>query len=182
MAAALEPAYARALADVVLTERLDPAQVESNLADFAAAWHESAPLREVFLDPSFSIEEKVAILDKLNRRLQMTQVARNFVAVLVRHDRLLLYDDILKEFRHEMNRRLGISEVEVTTARKLDDPSRAALESQIAGLTRGRIAATFHEDASLMGGAIVRIGSTVYDGSIRGRLDRLEAELAASQA
>ena len=181
MPGALAPAYARALAVVLFEERIEAAQVESNLADFGAAWHESAPLREIFLDPSYPIEEKVAILDKLNRRLEMSQVARNFVAVLIRHDRLLLFDEIIQEFRHEMNRRLGIAEVQVTTAHKLDDASRTALEDQIAGLAKSHIAATYHEDPSLMGGAIVRIGSTVYDGSIRGRLDRLEEQLAASQ-
>jgi F-type H+-transporting ATPase subunit delta len=180
--ASLVAPYARALADVIVERHIDPAGVESQLGDFSAAWHESAPLREVFLDPSFAIEEKIAILDKLNARLQMGHEVRNFIAVLIRHDRLHLFDEIIEEFRSEMNRRHGISEVEVTTARQLDDASRVALEAQIAGLTKGRILATFHEDPSLMGGAIVRIGSTVYDGSIRGRLDRLEDELAASQA
>jgi F-type H+-transporting ATPase subunit delta len=181
MAAVIAP-YARALADVVAEAHLDTAQVESQLGDFAAAWHESAGLREVFLDPSFPNEEKVAILDKLNIRIGMMQQVRNFIAVLINHDRLHFFDDILREFRHEMNRRLGISEVEVTTAHKLDDAERAALEAQIAGLTKSRIVANFHEDPTLVGGAIVRIGSTVYDGSVRGRLDRLEEELAASQA
>jgi F-type H+-transporting ATPase subunit delta len=180
--AALGGAYARALADVLMEERIDAAEVESQLGDFGMAWHESAPLREIFLDPSFPIEEKIAILDKLNLRLQMDHVARNLVAVLVRHDRLHLFDEIMQEFRHEMNRRLGIAEVEVMTARKLDDESRKGLEARIAGLAKSRIVATFHEDPSLMGGAIVRIGSTVYDGSIRGRLDRLQEELAASHA
>ncbi len=180
--AAIAAPYARALADVTSGAGIDPAQVEGQLADFGVAWHESKPLREVFLDPSFPIEEKVAILDKLNTRLQMGREVRNFIAVLIRHDRLHLFDEIVQEFRHEMNRRLGISEVEVTTAHRLDDASRSALEGQITGLTKSRIAATFLEDSSLMGGAIVRIGSTVYDGSIRGRLDRLEQELAASPA
>ena len=179
--AALAAPYARALADVITEAHVDAAQVESQLGDFGGAWHESAPLREVFLDPSFSLEEKVAILDKLNTRLQMSGEVRNFIAVLIRHDRLHFFDEIAQEFRREMNRRLGISEVEVTTAHKLDDASRASLEAQIAGLTKSRIAATFQEDPALMGGVIVRLGSTVYDGSIRGRLDRLEQELAANQ-
>ena len=180
--ASLAAPYVRALADVIAESHVDSAQVESQLADFGAAWHESAPLREVFLDPSFSIEEKVAILDKLNARLQMGREVRNFIAVLIRHDRLHFFDEIVQEFRREMNRRLGISEVEVTTARKLDDALRASLEGQISGLTKSRITAIFNEDPSLLGGVIVRVGSTVYDGSIRGRLDRLEQELAASQA
>ena len=181
MASQIAP-YARALTDVVSEAHIDLTQVESQLNDFAAAWHESAGLREVFLDPSFPIEEKVAILDKLNVRIGMMQQVRNFIAVLINHGRLHIYDEILREFRHEMNRRLGFSEVEVTTAHKLDDAARTALEAQISGLTNSRILASFHEDPSLMGGAIVRIGSTVYDGSIRGRLDRLEEELAAVQA
>jgi F-type H+-transporting ATPase subunit delta len=178
--AALAAPYARALADATAQAHIDAAHVERQLADFGSAWHKSAPLREVFSDPSFSIEEKVVILDKLNARLQMGREVRNFIAVLIRHGRLHLFDEMLTEFRREMNHRLGISEVEVTTAHKLDDATRSALEAQIAGLTKGPIAATFHEDSTLMGGAIVRIGSTVYDGSIRGRLDRLEQELAAS--
>ena len=179
MAAHAAP-YARALADVIAEAHLDPAQVQSQLGDFAAAWHESAGLREIFLDPSFPIEEKVAILDKLNIRLEMIRQVRNFIAVLINHNRMDIFDEVIREFRHEMNRRLGISEVEVTTAHKLDDAGRADLEHQIAALTRSRIVARFYEDPSLMGGAIVRIGSTVYDGSVRGRLDRLEEELATS--
>jgi F-type H+-transporting ATPase subunit delta len=174
--------YARALADVVAEAHLDPAQVESQLGDFGTAWHESVGLREIFLDPSFPVPEKVAILDKLNARLKMGPQARNFLAVLINHDRMHAFDEIVREFRHEMNRRLGISEVKITTARKLDDAGRAALETRIAALVQSRIAARFHEDPALIGGAIVRIGSTVYDGSVRGLLDRLEEELAASQS
>lgn len=174
--------YARALADVAAEAHLDPVQIESQLGDFAAAWHESAGLREIFLDPSFPLDGKIAILDKLNARLEMMRQVRNFIAVLINHDRLHLFDEIVQEFRHEMNRRLGISEVEVTTAHELDKAARAALEAQIAKLTKSLIVAKFREDSSLMGGAIVRIGSTVYDGSVRGRLDRLEEELAATQS
>jgi len=172
--------YARALADVVTEAHLNPEDVQSQLGDFGAAWHESAGLREILLDPTFPVEEKVAVLDKLNARLGMGQQARNFVAVLINHNRLDAFDEIMAEFRHEMNRRLGISEVEVTTARKLDDAQRRAVEAQVAGLTTARVIANFHEDSSLMGGVMVRVGSTVYDGSVRGQLDRLEEQLAAS--
>jgi len=172
--------YARALADVIADVHLNPVDVENQLGDFGAAWHESMGLREVLLDPSFPVEEKITILDKLNARLEMGRQTRNFIAVLIDRDRLHAFDEIVAEFRREMNRRLGISEVEVTTARKLDDAERAAVEAQVADLTKTRISAKFHEDSSLIGGVIVRVGSTVYDGSVRGRLDRLEEQLAAS--
>jgi F-type H+-transporting ATPase subunit delta len=178
--AAFAARYARALADVVLAAHLKAADIQSELNDFAAAWHTSAGLREIFLDPSFPAEQKVAILDKMNARLGMGQQARNFIAVLIDHGRIHALDEVLAEFRHEMNARLGISEVLVTTALALDDEDRRMLEAQIAEMTKTQVSATFQEDASLLGGVIVRVGSTVYDGSVRGRLDRLKEELAAS--
>jgi F-type H+-transporting ATPase subunit delta len=172
--------YARALADVITGAHVSPADIENQLGDFHAVWQQSAGLREVFQDPSFPAEEKKAILDKLNVRLGMGQHARNFIAVLIDHDRLHAFNEIIAGFRHEMNRRLGISEVEVTTARRLDGAEREAVKAKVADLARSQIIANFHEDPSLIGGMIVRIGSTVYDGSVRGRLDGLQEQLAAS--
>ncbi len=172
--------YARALADVVAETHLNPADIQNQLGDFGAAWHESVGLREILLDPTFPVEEKIPVLDKLNARLGMGQHARNFIAVLIDHNRLHEFDEIMAAFRREMNQRLGISQVEVTTARKLDDAERRAVEEQVAGLTKARIIADFHEDSSLIGGVMVRVGSTVYDGSVRGQLDRLKEQLAAS--
>ena len=172
--------YARALADVVLSAHLNASDIQSQLNDFAAAWHASAGLREVFTDPSFPAEQKVAILDKMNARLGMTREARNFIAVLINHNRIQSLDDVLAEFRHVMNAQLGIAEVQVTTARVLNDEERNNLKTRIAEMTKTQVSATFHEDTSLLGGAIVQVGSTVYDGSVRGRLGRLKEELAAS--
>ncbi|MBT9332833.1 ATP synthase F1 subunit delta [Paracidobacterium acidisoli] len=174
--------YARAFADVIFEARLDAEATRRQLGDFTAAWRESADLREVFLDPSFPADQKVAILDKLNARLGMAVQVRNFIAVLIQHDRMADYGEIVRAFEYELNRRLGISEVEVTTARPLDAAGRQRLEAQIAELTRTRVQATFSEDDSLLGGVIVRVGSTVYDGSIRGRLSRLREELVADQS
>jgi F-type H+-transporting ATPase subunit delta len=172
--------YARALADVVFEERLRPEEVQSQLNDFAAAWRESADLREVFLDPSFPAAQKVAILDKLNTRLNMSQPVRNFIAVLINHDRMEALDEVLADFRSEMNTRLNIAEVEVTSARRLDEDERRSLEAQIGEMTKSAISAKFREDSSLVGGVIVKVGSTVYDDSVRGRLNRLKEQLVAT--
>jgi F-type H+-transporting ATPase subunit delta len=79
-----------------------------------------------------------------------------------------------------MNRRLSISDAEIVTARPLKDEERAKLEGQVAELAGNKVNATFREDKSLIGGAIVRIGSTIYDGSVRGRLERLRERLVSS--
>lgn len=171
--------YARALADVVFETKLDAKAVQSQLADFAVAWHESRDLREFFLDPSFPVEERVAFLDKLNAKIKMAAQTRNFIAVLIRHDRIAGLDEVLAEFRREINQRLGISEAKVVSARTLDEIERKELEKQIANLTGGTVEAQYEEDSSLLGGAVIQVGSTVYDGSVRGRLDRLREELVS---
>ena len=172
--------YARAFADVIFESKLNAKDVQRQLGDFAAAWHESHELREFFLDPSFPLDQKIELLDKLNAKLKMAQQTRNFVAVLIRNDRIVGLDDIVRELRREINQRLGISEAKVTSARKLDEQERKELEKHIAELTGGTVEAEFDEDSSLLGGAVVQVGSTVYDGSVRGRLDRLREELTAS--
>ena len=172
--------YAQAFADVIFETGLNAKDAQRQLGDFGAAWHESRPLREFFLDPSFPVEQKVAFLDKLNAKLGMAQATRNLIALLIRNDRIAGFDDVAAELRREINRRLGISEAKVVSARKLDDGERRDLEKQIAGLTGGLVEAQFEEDGSLIGGAIIQVGSTVYDGSLRGRLERLREELVES--
>lgn len=177
--AAFPSRYARAFADVIFEQRLDAKAVRQQLADFGAAWHESRELREFFLDPSFPIEQKVELLDKMNAKLRMAPQTRNFIAVLLRNDRIGGFDDVVREFRREINQRLGISEAKIVSARPLGDEERRELEQQIGEHTGGSVEAQYEIDSSLIGGAIVQVGSTVYDGSIRGRLDRLREELAA---
>jgi F-type H+-transporting ATPase subunit delta len=172
--------YARALADVVLDAKSNTAEVEQQLEDFAATFAGSKDLKEVLLNPSISAQKRVAILDKINGRVGCGPQVRNFLAVLIRHERLGALAEILEEYRQEMNRRLSISDAEVVTARPLEDQERAKLEGQVSALAGNRVNATFREDKSLIGGAIVRIGSTIYDGSVRGRLERLKERLVSS--
>jgi F-type H+-transporting ATPase subunit delta len=172
--------YARALADVVLESKLNPAEVLQQLNDFAATFAGSKELREVLLNPSLPTAKRVAILDAVNRRIGCGPKVRNFLAVLISRERLAALNEIVEEYRIEMNRRLEISDAEVLTARPLLDQERTKLEREVAELAGTRVNATFLEDKSLIGGAIVRIGSTIYDGSVRGRLERLKERLVSS--
>jgi F-type H+-transporting ATPase subunit delta len=174
--------YARALADAVLESKLDLAAVEQQLEDFSATLKGSKDLREVFANPALPLSKRIAILDAVNQRVGCDPKVRNFLALLIEHARLPALDEILEQYRSEINLRLGISEAEVITARPLGDQEREHLETRVASLAgakRSDVRATFREDASLLGGAILRIGSTVYDGSVRGRLERLKERLLA---
>ena len=171
--------YARALSDVVGDSHLNPQEVEQQLTDFAATFAGSKDLRALLLNPSIPAQKRVQILDVANARIGCGPKVRNFLAVLIRHERLGALSEIVEEYRLEMNRRLSISDAEVVTARPLGNEERGKLEAQVAELAGTRINATFREDKSLLGGAIVRIGSTIYDGSVRGRLERLKERLVS---
>jgi F-type H+-transporting ATPase subunit delta len=171
--------YARAFADVVLESKLRPEEVEQQLQDFYGTLAGSKDLRELLLNPSLEFRKRVQILDVVNRRIGCGPKVRNFLAVLIRHERLGSLAEILEEYRQEMNRRLSVSDAEVITARPLAEDERRKLAAQVAELAQTRVNAVFREDKSLIGGAILRIGSTIYDGSVRGRLERLKERLAS---
>ena len=171
--------YARAFAEAVEGAKLDAAEVDRQLNDFAFAWNESPQLQQVFEDPVIPAEQKVGILDKLNGRIGLSPLVRNFLAVLINHDRIGAFSEVAAEYRREMDRRQGIHEVDIVSARQLGDDERKGLEAQVGQLAGGRVNARYREDQSLLGGVIVKLGSTVYDGSVRGRLERLKEELTA---
>ena len=171
--------YARAFADVVLGDRVPADQVNAQLNDFLSTLGGSADLRQALFNPALSAEVRVRVIDALAPRLHLAREVRNFLAVLLRHDRMSAIEEIVAEYRAEMDRRQGISEVEVISARRLDDDERSQMEQQVARLAGTRVRARFREDNGLIGGAVVRIGSTIYDGSVRGRLDRMKQKLIA---
>jgi F-type H+-transporting ATPase subunit delta len=171
--------YARALADVVLSSRVPTDEVNAQLSDFLSTLQESTDLSQALFNPALAVDVRVKVIDALVPRLHLSPEVRNFLAVLLRHERMDAIDEIVAEFRAEMNRRQGISEVEVISARRLDADERYQMEQQVARLAGTQVRARFREDNDLIGGAVVKIGSTIYDGSVRGRLDRMKQELMA---
>ncbi len=169
--------YARAFADVVEANHLANDEINRQLEDFSRTLKESGELRVALVNESIPVEERVRVIDALAPKLRLGREVRNFLAVLLRHDRMGSWDEIVEEYHSEIDRRLGMAEAEVVSARRLDASERADMERQIAVLAGTRARATFREDGELLGGVLVRIGSTVYDGSIRGRLGRLREEL-----
>ncbi|HEY1985379.1 MAG TPA: ATP synthase F1 subunit delta [Terracidiphilus sp.] len=177
--AAFVSRYARAFADVVASAKLDTGAVDRQLDDFLATWDGSAELREVFENPAISAPQKVAILDTLNARLGMQKELRNLIAVLINNDRIAQIHEVADGYRAELQERLGIRQAEIVTARELSEPERASLVSGVGQLAGSQIQANFKLDKEILGGTVVRIGSTVYDGSVRGRLERLRETLIA---
>jgi F-type H+-transporting ATPase subunit delta len=177
--AAFVARYASAFADVVTAAKLDTTAIDAQLTDFLATWNGSVELREFFENPAIPAVDKVAILDKLNAQLKLMKELRNLIAVLISNGRIGQVSEVAQAWRSLLQQQMGISPAQIITARALDKAEQDALVAQIAILAGSRIQASFTEDASILGGTVVRIGSTVYDGSVRGRLDRLKEALIA---
>ncbi len=177
--AAFVARYANAFADVVTSAKLDSAAIDVQLSDFLGTWEGSPELREFFVNPAIPAIEKVGILDKLNVKLGLQKELRNLLAVLIDNGRIGHVSEVGQAYRRILQERLGIRQAEIVTARALDEKERLELVAEIGKLAGSRIEASFKLDASILGGTVVRIGSTVYDGSVRGRLERLKEALIA---
>lgn len=169
--------YGRAFADVVAQAKLDATAIDRQLSDFAATWDGSAELRTVLENPAVAVEQKVAILDKMNAKLGMFRETRNFLAVLIKNDRIAHLHEVVEAYRTELQERAGIRQAEIVTARELDEQEKKSLLAGVGQLAGAKIEASFKLDKSILGGTVVRIGSTIYDGSVKGRLERLKEAL-----
>ena len=176
--------YARAFADVIAADHLDAGKALSQLRDFSATLRDSRQLREVLENPSVTMDEKLKVIDAVTARIGgeqgMPRPVRNFLAVLAQNNRLHAIEEVLADFSSVNDERSGVQEAEIRSARPLGPEERRQMEEQIEKLAGGRVRARYTEDASLLGGASVRIGSTVYDGSIKGQLEKLKQVLSAN--
>jgi F-type H+-transporting ATPase subunit delta len=177
--ASVASTYARAFADVVFSARLDADRAIAELRAIASLLAESAELRRVWENPAIPAEQKHRVLDVIAQRNGLTVQARNLIAVLIDHRRIHFLEPIIAQLEKELNARLGFAEAEITSARALGDPEKREFEAQIGKLTGKKVRARYEQDASLLGGAVVRLGSTIYDGSVKGQLERLKEALSS---
>jgi F-type H+-transporting ATPase subunit delta len=171
--------YARAFADVVMkaSNQLDSDRVLRELYGMEALLRQSDQLCRVMENPSIPGDRKRAVLDAITARMGTTRQVRNFIAILTDHRRLSLFGEILKQLEQELNDRQGFADAQVSTARQLSEQEKRMLEAEITKMTGKKVRARYEQDASLLGGAVVQVGSTIYDGSVKGQLDRIREQL-----
>ena len=171
--------YARAFADVMVGKQLERSRTTEELAVFAGLVKNSRELRTIWRNPSVEGSQKREVLDWIVARVGASPMVRNFVAVLIDRHRIAQLPEVIEQLELELNKRMGLVEAEVTTARPLSDAEKRGLEARMERLTGKRVAAHYSTDASVLGGAVVRSGSTVYDGSLRRQLENLKEQLSS---
>ena len=177
--ASVASTYARAFADVVFGARLDAARAVGGLRQIATLFDQSVELRRVWENPAVPVEQKRKLLDVIVQRDGIDRQVRNLIAVLIDHRRLPFLPRIVEQLEKELDARMGFTEAQISSARELGGTEKQALEAQIAKTTGKKVRATYGLDPSLLGGAIVRIGSPLYDGSVKGPLERLQEAISS---
>lgn len=172
--------YANALADIAL-EQGAGAPVAQQLGDFVAAYSASAELRNFLESPAVSQEEKRGVAEKISSRLGASKIVRNFLYVVIDHRRADELPEILETLQSVLRERQGVAEAEIFSAMAMNDAQKKQMTQTLEQVTGKKIQAKFSLDANLLGGALVRVGDTIYDGSLRNRLQDMRERLAAEE-
>ena len=173
--------YANALADVV-TASDSPIRPEAAVAELRAfedALKSSAELQNALITPAVPANRKRTVVGRIADELKLSNISRNLLFVMIDHRRIGSLSEVIHSFELIADARQGFAHAQVTSAQELSEPQRFALTDQLEQLTGKRLRMRYAVDQSLIGGVVARIGSTVYDGSVRGQLSAMERRLGA---
>jgi F-type H+-transporting ATPase subunit delta len=169
--------YAAALADVVIAQG-EAREVQEELNGWAQMLEENSGLLEVFRNPTIPYEQKRNVLNTLVTRTQVRPTTANFLKVLLQNHRLSDLNEINRRFALQLDERSGVVSAQVTTARDLPESTKEDLRAQLGTLTGKKVRLQFAVDEELIGGIVTRIGSTLYDGSVRTQLQQIKQKMA----
>jgi len=169
--------YAKAFADIAIAQGA-PQTAVKQLADFGEAFAESAELRNFLGSPAVETQVKHRVIEKIVARLGTSRIVRNFLFVILDHHRAHMLPEIIAAVQEVVRQGQGIAEAEVSSAVELSSAQKAELARTLSRLTGKKIEPKYSLDPELLGGAIARVGDTIYDGSLRSRLMEMRARLA----
>jgi F-type H+-transporting ATPase subunit delta len=172
--------YARALADVI-TERRETEAVAAELSGFAEMMREHEQLRAVFSSPVLPLERKRAVLNELLSRLKPRPTSNNFLHLLLNNSRLHELDQMLRALASELDARSNIVSAEITTAREIGEKEKVMLRDRLKSATGKDVRLQFHTDPDIIGGVVTRIGSLIYDGSVKNQLAQMKRALIGAK-
>jgi len=168
--------YAAALADVVVAQN-EAREVQEELATWELMMTQNQELLEVFRNPTVPYDQKRRVLTTLIARTKARPTTANFLQVLLQNNRLVELPGVNSRFAQELDNRSGVVSAHVTTARTIPEDARQSLQSRLTDMTGRRVRLEFSEDEELIGGVVTRVGSTVFDGSVRGQLQQIKEQL-----
>lgn len=169
--------YARALVDIAMERKVQD-RVLIELEDFKSLFDKQKELREVLENPALPLPVRTNILREVLQRAGVEKVTENFLLFLLSRNRLRFLNDFVQAFMNALDGRMGIISAEVATAFELTVPQREGLRARLGEVTGHKMKLNFAIDPSIIGGVVVQIGSTVYDGSIKSQLEALRRRIS----
>jgi F-type H+-transporting ATPase subunit delta len=169
--------YATALADVILEQR-EEAEVRHELNEWEQMFASNPSLLEIFSNPTVGYDQKQKVLSELINRTRVRPTTANFLRVLLKNQRMADLSQVTAKLSQILDERSGVISADVVSAQPLPAASTAALALRLGEITGKKVNLNFATDETLLGGIVTRIGSTVYDGSVRNQLERLGEALA----
>jgi F-type H+-transporting ATPase subunit delta len=171
--------YARALLSIGDEDgRFEQYGAEVDRVD--AAYAASAELRDVWTNPAYPREERLATLERLVGVLTLSPAVANLMRLFVERRRVAELPMLARTYRSMVDEKAGRVRAVVTSARPLAPAQTAAVQASLAAATGKQVLVESRVDASLIGGVTARVGSTVYDGSVKTQLERLRESLEAA--
>ncbi len=164
--------YSQALFEIAKEENSYEKYYEE-LKKFSAVLEENESFRDFLFNPIFDRDDKKAVVGEVLDKLGIRGVVANFLKLLVDKGRINILEDILNAYQHLMDQALNKARVSVKTAYPLSDDLVAEVKKTLEGLTKKRVEMAIEEDPSLLGGIVVKIGDTVYDGSVKAQLNKI---------
>jgi F-type H+-transporting ATPase subunit delta len=171
--------YARALLDVAVKERADLDQIERDLDAVARLFTDYPQLAHVLLNPVVPVPRKRAAVADLITAAGLTPIVSKLLALLAERDRLVLVPDLLAAYRERLLAHRNVIRAEITTPTSLPPERAEAIQNTLSRATGRTVALTTRVDPTIVGGAVARIGSVVYDGSVTRQLQRMRERLLA---
>ena len=173
--------YARALFDVTRNERKDLQKTQSDLRAFATLVSETPALQRVLINPAIPASRKRAVVEQLLASAGTVEpVVVKTLLMLAERDRLALLPDVADVFDSRVMDDQNVVRAEIVTAAALPAERVASLGDGLKQATGRNVQIETRVDSSLIGGAVARIGGTVYDGSIMRQLERMRAALSST--
>ncbi|HEX2270926.1 MAG TPA: ATP synthase F1 subunit delta [Pyrinomonadaceae bacterium] len=169
--------YASALADVAI-ERKEEREIQQEIDQWASMIEANPELKEVFANPTIAYDEKRKVLEELIKRTRVRPTTGSFLRVLLKNQRLSQLRDVAERFAQVLDERGGVVSADVTTAKPISEDLKNTVRETLATATGRRVRVSFNTDETIIGGMVARIGSTIFDGSVQSRLERLSEELA----
>jgi F-type H+-transporting ATPase subunit delta len=169
--------YASAFTDIAIAQGA-PQTAVRQLADFGEAFAGSAELRNFLGSPAVDTQIKHRVIEKIVAKQGAGRIIRNFLFVIVDHHRAHMLPEIIAAVQDVVRHRQGIAAAEISSAVELSAAQKTELAKTLGRLTGKRIEPKYSLDPALLGGAIARVGDTIYDGSLRSRLAEMRARLS----